>query len=441
VVAYQRKSHAGPDLHSVPILFLIKYDNKQITSIQYNHLNLPVHIDIATKPAQEGGRIEYLYDAAGIKLRQTKYIGATPDEETNYIGNFAYEGESSLKYIITDDGRLIPKTGGGFEYEYFIKDHPPVGGQALGNTRLTVQDSLGFAAIKQEDHYYPFGMVMSGQSWRNSTQTTKNDYLYNGKEFQDELGLDWYDYGARFYDAVIGRFPSVDAMAEKKPYLNPYHYCSNNPINKIDPDGNDDIWIPWQNKEDKAFQNEDERKLWVGAHDDLYSSNKIYKAVYDRLDNSHETFRVKQPNQDADWGTKGQYDDENNTVEPFMNLPTKDKAIPTMFEEMFHAGQDEFNTKNGFTQNVSESEVEAKFMRVVAGIGKDDYNIEKNCPNIIKTLKEGKPVDGKTILKDWTGVQTVALSIKKVYRHLGGNINGDRFLRYTNSLIKEVNKK
>jgi hypothetical protein len=54
-----------------------------------------------------------------------------------------------LKFILTDDSRLTPKTGGGFEYEYFIKDHPPVGGQALGNTRLTVQDSLGFAAIKQ----------------------------------------------------------------------------------------------------------------------------------------------------------------------------------------------------------------------------------------------------------------------------------------------------
>jgi RHS repeat-associated protein len=221
---------AGPDLHSVPILSLIKDDNKQITSIQYNHLNLPVHIDIATKPAQEGGRIEYLYDAAGIKLRQTKYIGATPDEETNYIGNFAYEGESSLKYIITDDGRLIPKTGGGFEYEYFIKDH-------LGNTRLTVQDSSGFAAIKQENHYYPFGMVMSGQSWRNSTQTTRNDYLYNGKEFQDELGLDWYDYGARFYDPQIGRWHSVDPMSEKRNWLSPYQYVQNNPLVLIDPTG------------------------------------------------------------------------------------------------------------------------------------------------------------------------------------------------------------
>jgi hypothetical protein len=56
----------------------------------------------------------------------------------------------------------VPNDGGGFEYEYFIKDHPPGGGQALGNTRLTVQDSSGIAAIKQEDHYYPFGLVICG---------------------------------------------------------------------------------------------------------------------------------------------------------------------------------------------------------------------------------------------------------------------------------------
>jgi RHS repeat-associated protein len=153
------------------------------------------------------------------------------------LQSLAKNVQNTDRYLITDDGRLIPKTGGGFEYEYFIKDHPPVGGQALGNTRLTVQDSLGFAAIKQEDHYYPFGMVMSGQSWRNSTQTIKNDYLYNGKEYQDELGLDWYDYGARFYDAVIGRWHVKDPLSEKYVSLSPYNYVSNNPLIFIDPDG------------------------------------------------------------------------------------------------------------------------------------------------------------------------------------------------------------
>jgi RHS repeat-associated protein len=92
-----------------------------------------------------------------------------------------------------------------------------------------------------------FGMTLSGQSWQ-STNYLENRYLYNGKvvaerksrpigKFQDELGLDWYDYGARFYDAQIGRWHSVDPLAEKYISLSPYHFSGNNPIRFIDNNG------------------------------------------------------------------------------------------------------------------------------------------------------------------------------------------------------------
>ncbi|MFK8008269.1 MAG: RHS repeat domain-containing protein [Saprospiraceae bacterium] len=90
--------------------------------------------------------------------------------------------------------------------------------------------------ILQESHYYPFGMAMNG-AWQDIVNGPENNYLYNGKEMQSDFGLDWSDYGARYYDPAIGRWNGIDLLAEQYSSTSPYIYTLNNPIKFIDPDG------------------------------------------------------------------------------------------------------------------------------------------------------------------------------------------------------------
>ena len=80
--------------------------------------------------------------------------------------------------------------------------------------------------------YYPYGGLMS-----NSTGWNTQRYRYNGKELDRMHGLDWYDYGARWMDAAIGRWHVMDPLCEKYYDISPYAYCAGDPVNAIDPDG------------------------------------------------------------------------------------------------------------------------------------------------------------------------------------------------------------
>jgi len=198
---------------------LITDDNKQITQISYNHLNLPVQITY-----NANHKIVYLYDAIGNKLKKTVYNGQDTII-TDYVSNMIYV-DGNLEMVMTEEGRMVPLETGGYRAEYFLKDH-------LGNNRVsfTDTDDDGDADIIQEDHFYPYGMTMGDLSYVSGT---KNNFMYQGKEQQDELNLYWYDFGARMFDEQLGRWHVPDPMLQ---YSSPYVGMGNNPASIIDPSG------------------------------------------------------------------------------------------------------------------------------------------------------------------------------------------------------------
>ena len=85
--------------------------------------------------------------------------------------------------------------------------------------------------------YYPFGLQQKGIGLEETTSSLQNKYTYNGKELQEDLGLDQYDYGARFYDAQIGRWLTQDPLSEISQRWSTYNYAYNNPLRFIDANG------------------------------------------------------------------------------------------------------------------------------------------------------------------------------------------------------------
>ncbi len=97
-----------------------------------------------------------------------------------------------------------------------------------------LQLKITTAVAIQENNYDPFGLNLVGIE---SSSTYDSKFQFNGKEKLSEFGLDWLDYGARNYDPQLGRWASLDPMADKMPDMSPYSYCFNNPMRFIDPDG------------------------------------------------------------------------------------------------------------------------------------------------------------------------------------------------------------
>ena len=182
---------------------------------------------------------------------------------TDYDGNYIYTN-SALSQILQPEGYIVPN-GSTYQYYFQYKDN-------LNSNRLTYSDFNGDGTISpseivEEDNYYPFGLKQQG--YNNTHNGTGSMYKYNGKELQDDAvgsyHLNLYDYGARFYDPALGRWMTIDPLAEESRRWTTYNYALDNPIRFIDIDG---MYVPgdYYDKNTKKY---------------LYSDNKKDNKVYE----------------------------------------------------------------------------------------------------------------------------------------------------------------
>lgn len=219
---------------------LLKDPNKMADDIEYDNLGWPTKITLSQV------NNSYIYSGDGEKLRVITRMNAgtmmpvlfensanmsaiqTGDilRKTSYCGPFILEHDSLSMFLF--DGGYISFTNNLPTYHYYLQDH-------LGNNRAVVNEQ---GVVEQRTNYYPFGGVYGNENYHSELQP----YKYNGKEFDRMHGLDWYDYDARMYDASLLTWCGIDPLAEKNQNMTPYHFCHDNPINRIDPDGKADYF-------------------------------------------------------------------------------------------------------------------------------------------------------------------------------------------------------
>ena len=231
--------------------------NKGITSIKYNHLNLPTEIVFNNN---QNTKIVYLYSANGSKLqkfvrRVATGVGAT----TNYLSGYQYLN-GILQFFPTAEGYVNNTQVGSvqnFNYVYNYQDH-------LGNIRLSYSKdpTTNVLKILEENHYYPFGLKHSDynsdlnafkQSSTSNTVQLKAAAIpapidpvaqllpyqikFQGQNRDSELGLNWDSFKWRNYDMAIGRFMSIDPLAEEYSYQSPYNFSENRVIDAFELEG------------------------------------------------------------------------------------------------------------------------------------------------------------------------------------------------------------
>lgn len=263
-----------------------------------------------------GATTNFTYDGDNVRAKKV-----SPDGTTLYFGDHyeVIEGNPT-QYIFAGNIRVAMIDGSGTHY--YHKDH-------LGNTSI-MTDSEG--SDEGTTDYMPFGTI------RSQTEESHTSYMFTDQELDNSTNL--YNYDARLYDPVIGRFISADTTVQdwyNPQSLNRYSYCLNNPLIYVDPSGHY-VWVYyWSEKLDNGdylckvyikatielhgsyaspgyanYAKETFENKVTGVYD--YEDKKGVKTTYDVVMEADVTVREDKWSTVPDDGTRHQMEVRNTTL-------------------------------------------------------------------------------------------------------------------------------
>ena len=219
-------------------------------SIAWNAIDLPRTLTTGAGTGTASTQRGYLADGT---------LAQVSDGTTTrlYLGDMVFDkasnGTVTLESAGWEGGRLLPGSGSD-KVLYVVKDH-------LGSVRV-VKDGAG--NIHQRFDYYPYGTVSRMWTASSTMDSSEKRYRFGGKEIAGSSLIDlagygavpgapYLDFGARLYSPRTATWMSPDPLMEKYYSISPYAFCSNNPVNRIDPFGTHDYNLKangeWEKKD------------------------------------------------------------------------------------------------------------------------------------------------------------------------------------------------